>query len=167
MVGMMAALMGIILITLGGKEEFRVGGRAFWGDLISLAAASMWGLNNNLQRPLVRVYPSTQVALISVVVGGICLLLIAARSMVAMDWAAVPTGHWAVVVLSGLLSIGLANMIWVHGVKRLGPSRTANFINLVPVIAFAVSYFFLGERYSALQFIGAGVTLCGVWLVRR
>jgi drug/metabolite transporter (DMT)-like permease len=52
-------------------------------------------------------------------------------------------------------------------VKHLGPGRTANFNNLVPVLAFIFSYFTLHEQLLPIQFVGAGVTVVGIWIARR
>ena len=68
---------------------------------------------------------------------------------------------------SGAFSIGVANAIWTFGVKRLGPGRTSNFQNLVPVLAFIISYFTLNEEIAPIHFVGAAVTIAGVWYARR
>jgi drug/metabolite transporter (DMT)-like permease len=52
-------------------------------------------------------------------------------------------------------------------VKRFGPGKTANFGNLIPVLAFIISYFMLDEQLFGVQFLGAAVTVVGVWIARR
>jgi drug/metabolite transporter (DMT)-like permease len=161
------SLTGIAMIVVGSGKKIEFGSEAVTGDLITLAAAMLWALNTSIQKPLVARYPSTQVALVSVGVGALVLPLVGVPAMATMDWGAFTVWHYVAAILSGALSIGLANVVWSHAVKKIGPAQTANFNNLVPVIAFAVSYFFLEEQYKWLQIIGAAITICGVWLARR
>jgi drug/metabolite transporter (DMT)-like permease len=65
------------------------------------------------------------------------------------------------------MSIGAATVLWAVGIKNIGPRRTANFNNLVPILAFVFAYLTLGENMYPLQIVGAGITLVGVWLARR
>lgn len=160
------SLAGIVMIVVGSGKKIEFGSEAAMGDLITLLAAMLWALNTSIQKPLVARYPSTQVALVSVGVGALVLPLVGAPAMIEMDWSGFTVWHYVAAVASGALSIGLANVVWSHAVKKIGPSQTANFNNLVPVLAFVVSYFFLKEKYALLQIIGAAVTLGGVWLAR-
>lgn len=165
--GMFISLAGIALIIVGSGREITLGGSAVAGDLTVLAAAALWGLNTNLQKPLVTRYPTMQVTLILLGIGAAGLTLIAVPSGWAADWTRADWTHVLAAAASGAFSIGVANLIWSRGVKRLGPGRTANFNNLVPVLAFVVSWLTLSEPVHPMHFVGAGVTLAGVWYARR
>jgi drug/metabolite transporter (DMT)-like permease len=163
---MALSLTGIVMIVAGSGKKVDWGGQAVTGDLVTLAAAMLWALNTSVQKPLVARYPSTQVALVSVGVGALVLPLVGVPAMMRMDWRALSLWHYVAAIASGTLSIGLANVVWSQAVKKIGPAQTANFNNLVPVIAFAVSYFLLKEQYKWLQVAGAALTLIGIWLAR-
>jgi drug/metabolite transporter (DMT)-like permease len=165
--GMLTSLLGVALIIAGSGKKLEFGGRDLLGDAITLGAAALWGLNTTLQRPLLTKYPSNQLAFVLIAIGAVGLSAIALPLAPAVDWGNV---HWTSIVatlVSGALSIGVANLIWSHGVKHLGPGRTANVNNLVPVLAFTISYFLLSEQLLPIQFIGAGITVVGVWIARR
>jgi len=102
-----------------------------------------------------------------IAIGAIGLSLIAVPMLPDVPWSSLHWSFYAVTIISGALSIGLANVLWSHGVKHLGPGRTANFNNLVPVLALVISYFTLNEDLLLIQFIGAGITVIGVWVARR
>lgn len=166
-IGMAASLVGVVLIIIGSGKKLEFGGRELAGDVITLAAAALWGLNTNLQKPLLAKYSSNQLAFTMISVGAIGLSAAALPAIGSVPWGTI---HWttiAAALVSGTLSIGLANVIWSHGVKHLGPSRTSNFNNLVPVLAFAISYFTLNEQLLPIQFVGAGITVVGIWVARR
>lgn len=165
--GMGLALAGIVLIITGSGTRIEFGGDAVVGDLLSLAAAFLWALNTNLQKPLLTRYPALQLTVISLGIGAIGLTFIAVPSAAQQDWSAVDmTGVW-IALISGGLSIGVANVLWSYGVKRLGPRRTAGYNNLVPVMTFAISYAIFGAPVFLQQIIGAAMTVTGVWWARR
>jgi drug/metabolite transporter (DMT)-like permease len=165
--GMAISLIGIVLIVVGSGKKIEVGGTALAGDLICLAAAFLWAANTNMQKPLLTRYSPVQVSLIMVAVGAVGLSLIAVPSAVTMSWGNVHWTYYAAAVLSGAASIGIANVFWSYGVKRLGPSRTGNFGNLTPVMAVVFSYLTLHEEIGVLQVAGAAITLGGIWYARR
>lgn len=166
-IGMALSLCGVALIIIGSGKKIELGSNELVGDIITLAAASLWGLNTNLQKPLLRKYSALQLAAIMIGIGAAGLTIIGIPSLIATSWS---TLHWSFYVaafFSGALSIGIANAFWSYGVQRLGPRRTANFNNLVPVLAAALSFVMLRERLLPIQMAGAVVTVIGVWIARR
>jgi drug/metabolite transporter (DMT)-like permease len=166
-VGMSISLAGIFLIILGSGKKLEIGSTALYGDLISVLAAILWALNTNLQKPLLARYSTVQLSVVTLGIGAVGLTLIAVPSGLAIDWTAIPFPYYAAAILSGALSIGTANVLWSYGVKRLGPSRTANFNNLVPVFAFIISALVLNDPVSWYEIVGAAVTIVGVTVARR
>jgi len=166
-VGMLISLAGVVMIVIGSGKKMEFGIAALAGDLISLSAGALWALNTTLQKPIVARYPAAQVSLIMLTVGAIGLSLLAIPAALLLPWQGAGPTHYLAALMSGLLSIGAANVIWTYGVKFLGPGRTSLFSNLIPVLAFLISYFTLDEQVLPIHFIGAAVTVGGVWYARR
>ncbi|MBM2845266.1 MAG: hypothetical protein HW407_578 [Bacteroidetes bacterium] len=165
--GALVSLCGVAMIILGSGKKLQFGGMDVYGDLLSLGAAAFWGLNTNLQKPLVAKYPTLQVTFVMITVGAVGLGIAAIPSAMTTSWSTI---HWSYIlaaVVSGALSIGIANFFWSTGVKHLGPGRTATYSTLVPVLAFIISYFTLDEQLFPIHFVGAAVTVFGVWYARR
>lgn len=165
--GMALSLCGVALIILGGGTKFGFASGEFMGDIILFGAALLWGLNSNLQNPLLKTYSAIQLSFILLTIGAIGLTVIAVPVVAISGTAGKGWEYLWAAVLSGALSIGIGNVIWSFGVKTIGPGRTANFNNLVPVIAFVLSYLMLHETLTTVQLAGAGVTVLGVWIARR
>ena len=140
---------------------------ALVGDIISLAAAMLWALNTNLQKPLLARYSAVQVTLVMLSVGAVGLTAAAVPAAISLDWASLDGRYYLAAAASGAFSIAMANVFWSLGVKRLGPGRTSSFNNLVPILAFVISYVALNEQVFLIHFIGAAVTIFGVWFARR
>ena len=165
--GMAISLSGVIMIIIGSGKKLEFGSDALFGDLIMVVAAALWGLNTNLQKPLLIRYSPLQLALIMVITGAVGLSLIAVPSAITADWGSVHWTYYLAAIASGALSIAIANTFWSFGVKHLGPGRTANFGNLVPVLALLIAYVALNEQPLLIQLIGAATTIGGVWVARR
>lgn len=165
--GMIVSVAGVAMIIVGSGKTLQFGGTELYGDLITLGAALLWGLNNNLQKPLLAKYTPLQVTFVMITVGAIGLSIVAAPAAVTMQWKFELWFPVFVAALSGAISIGIANYFWSIGVKHLGPGRTAAFNNLIPILAFIVSYFTLDEQVYPIHFAGAAVTVAGVWYARR
>jgi drug/metabolite transporter (DMT)-like permease len=51
---------------------------------------------------------------------------------------------------------------WLRGIERLGPTRCAIFMNLLPLMTALAAVAVLGEPIRSYHLIGGGVTLIGV-----
>jgi drug/metabolite transporter (DMT)-like permease len=161
------SLLGIILIVIGTGSTLSFGGDALLGDVLSLTAALLWALSTTLQKSFLKIYSATQLSVVLVSVGAIAWALLAVPTGLDLRWGAIGAGYYAAAVGSGTLSTGASTVLWATGIKKLGPRRTANFNNLVPILAFLFAYLSRGEKIFPLQILGAGITLVGVWLARR
>jgi len=161
--GMVVSLFGVVLIIMGSGKQITVDAGALYGDLICLAAAMFWGLGTTLQKPLVGNYSPYQVTAVLVSIGAVGLSLMAIPSALTMEWASVSWPYYLAIVGSGIFSIAVGSVMWVAGVKYLGPSRTSNFSNLLPVLVLGISAVTLGEYVLPVQLIGSGITIAGVW----
>jgi drug/metabolite transporter (DMT)-like permease len=86
--------------------------------------------------------------------------------LLTMDWAAVSAVTWVSLVLSALLALNVAYLVWYTGVQQIGPARTSMYSNLVPIVAMVVAAFWLGEPLGGAKILGAVAVLSGVFLTR-
>jgi drug/metabolite transporter (DMT)-like permease len=61
----------------------------------------------------------------------------------------------------------IAYLLWYHGVRHIGPTRTALYGQLQPVIAVLFAWAVLGEVPTVWQGLGAALVLAGLVLARR
>ncbi|MCE9616143.1 MAG: DMT family transporter [Lentisphaerae bacterium] len=165
--GMACCMAGVALLVIGGGAEVRFAGATLRGDAVTLGAAMLWGLSAVMQKPLLNRYPPEQVVLVALTAGAVVLSLVAIPEFTALNWAAVGWSHYAAAAASGILSVGVAFVMWSHAIHHIGPTRATTYGNIVPVLALVISGLFLHERYTARQLAGAALTLAGVWLARR
>jgi drug/metabolite transporter (DMT)-like permease len=86
--------------------------------------------------------------------------------MLATHWDRLPLLAWGSITYSGLFALVIAYLFWYHGVRVLGPTRTAMYSNLQPVFALAVAWLVLGESITPWQIAGAISIISGLLLTR-
>ncbi len=77
-------------------------------------------------------------------------------------WPAISTAHWAILLLSGFIGIGIADTLFFRALNSLGPSRTAIGSMLLSQFGILLSVGFLGEWLGRAQGCGVVRTLGGV-----
>lgn len=156
--GLAVAFVGTALVVLIAR-----GGEATpTGNLLVLAAMISWAVGTVYSRPLLEDFPATRLAwlvgLVSLPVHwAFALPYLGPLRERGLDGAAL-----AAVLYSGVLSTGLAYILWNASVRRVGPARTSAYTNLVPLVALAVAWAFLGERPDAVQVGGGALILIGI-----
>lgn len=73
--------------------------------------------------------------------------------------------QWLGTFVLGLLGVFSYNLFFMGALERLPASRAALIIALNPVITISISALVLGERLSAIRWLGVAVALSGVWIV--
>ncbi|HWQ08136.1 MAG TPA: DMT family transporter [Holophaga sp.] len=82
----------------------------------------------------------------------------------ARAWKAPSAGVVLNVLYLGLICSAAGYWLYVATIDHLGVGKASLFVNLIPVVAVAASFFILGDRLGPLQWLGAAVALAGVYL---
>jgi drug/metabolite transporter (DMT)-like permease len=77
-----------------------------------------------------------------------------------------PTLGWAALLYSAVFALVIAYYFWYRGVRVIGPTRTAMYSNLQPVIAVLMAWALLHETPTAWQSVGAVSIMSGLLLTR-
>jgi drug/metabolite transporter (DMT)-like permease len=167
------AALGLVLSTAGVFLIIQSAGgvtlslRDMVGDLLTLCAALFWALYTIMARPLVEKYSPLKITAYSMAAGTVLLLPLGAADLARQSWNTIPVESWAAFCFSTFISAGVAFTLWYEGVRRLGVSRTVVYHYLVPLVAVVFAALFLNERIEALQVIGGGMILIGVYVVQK
>jgi drug/metabolite transporter (DMT)-like permease len=140
---------------------------SFLGVTLILMGSICWAFYTHGLRPITHRVDGIQIAAWTLFGGVLPLVIAGIPSLLTMDLAAVPPRAWGAVAYSGLGAYVLAYVFWYRGVQDLGPTRTAMYANLQPIIALAFAWVALHERPTPWQFIGATCVITGLFLSRR
>jgi drug/metabolite transporter (DMT)-like permease len=139
---------------------------SLFGDLLVLCGAVCWAVYTILLIPYTKRINGFWVIALNLVGGVTILALYGVRQLLSISWLSLPRPAWGAILYSGLGGLFIAYLFWLYGIRRLGPTRTALYGNLQPLIALIVAWITLGERPSPWQVAGAATIVSGVLLTR-
>ena len=160
--GVLATFGGILLVVLGGRGQVEAGHATLAGDLLMFGASITWAFYTVGSRPLLKRYGALPVTAWTLGIGTAGIVSAGLIDTLRTNWGNVPPSIWLAVVYAGVLSIGVAYIIWYYAVGVLGNTRTSTYSNIVPVVALAVAWLWLGEVPTAAQLMGTAVIVTGV-----
>lgn len=163
--GILGTVGGMALVTAGGRGV-RLAGSSLAGDALMVGAAVAWSFYTVGSRAMVERYGALPVTAWTLWVGTVGLVLMGLPWLIEVPPWEVSAGAWGGVAYAGVLAISVAYAIWYRGVRRIGNARTSAYSNLVPVVALATAWAWLGEVPTGLQLVGAAIILGGLSLAR-
>jgi drug/metabolite transporter (DMT)-like permease len=107
-----------------------------------------------------------QLSAFTMIGGAIPLFAVAWPAIATAAWRTVPALGWAALAYSGVFALVVAYYFWYRGVRVIGPTRTAMYSNLQPVVAVLVAWPMLGETPTPWQVVGAVCIIGGLLLTR-
>lgn len=161
--GTVLSFLGIYIVVGRGAQ---VSSASLRGDLMLLAAVFCWGLYTIGARPLMARHSPVGVTALSMLLGTLMYLPLAAPAISRVEWSNVSTLTWIKLVYSSLFALCVAYTIWYAAVREIGSARTSAYSNLLPIIAMVTAYFWLGEPLGRDKLGGAAAVLAGVALTR-
>lgn len=161
-VGLFFAFLGVGLIIFGREGRFSFSSSNALGDLIVFCSAIAWAAYTILSKKYLRLYNSSQYSAFISLVGVVGLVAVGMPSLLETDFTSITIGGYAGILYSGLLSVGLAYLIWNRGVHKIGAIKTAAYQNLVPVLGLLFGVVLLNESLSLIQYIGSFFVIIGI-----
>jgi drug/metabolite transporter (DMT)-like permease len=162
--GVVAALVGVTLITLGGLAGAEITTRArLVGDLLAVAATLFGALYIVGGKRAVSSYDPLTVTALAGLFGALMLMPVAAWEGFTLRLS---LGVWLALFGLALGSGAAANWLWWSAARRLPISRVGVFLYLTPVVSTILGVMVLGESLTIAAAAGAGFVIGGVMLVQ-
>lgn len=166
-IGIGLSIFGVGLVVLGRATS---GGStndgSLFGDLLVLIGSVCWAVYTVLVLPFTKRVSGFWVLALNLIGGTVVLMIMGARGIIGVNWFALPGTAWAAILYSGLGGLVIAYMFWLYGVRKVGPTRTALYGNVQPLIALVFAWLTLGEVPTVWQIVGAATIVGGVLLTR-
>jgi drug/metabolite transporter (DMT)-like permease len=160
LIGLLLGLAGVLVVVTRGSWSVLRNLEFSRGDLMLLGGSCCWAIYSVVPRLYIRGLGALQIASATILIGVLAMIGVGA---VAAPGALVlpPAGAWVALVFMGVCGAALAYIWWNQGVVRVGPQRTAIFLNLSPVFT-ALMGVALGQSISLAQVAGALLVIAGV-----
>jgi drug/metabolite transporter (DMT)-like permease len=164
-IGIALSIAGIGLVVFGGTSA-APGESTLLGNGLVVAGSLCWAIFTVLLKPYTHRVDGVQLSAATMVGGAIVLLAVSSPFIASAEWSEVGLPAWGAIVYSGLAGLVVAYLFWYRGIRVLGPTRTAMYINLQPVFALLIAWAALAERPGFWQIGGAAAVMAGVLLAR-
>jgi drug/metabolite transporter (DMT)-like permease len=164
-IGIALSIAGIALVVFGGAAAAR-GESTLLGNMLVVTGSLCWAIFTVLLKPYTHRVDGVQLSAATMAGGALLLSVVSAPAIFSADWGALRLSAWGAIVYSGLAGLVVAYLFWYRGMRVLGPTRTAMYVNLQPVFALVIAWAALSERPGPWQVCGAVGVMAGVLLAR-
>jgi drug/metabolite transporter (DMT)-like permease len=163
--GIALSLIGVGIVVLGSARAAS-GTPTFLGTMLVFGGTLCWTAFTVMLQPFARRLDPIQLSAFTMLGGTIPLLVFTSTALISTNWSTLGFAAWGAVFYASVISMGVAYLFWYRGLRVLGPTRTAIYGNLQPVIAILVAWIFLSETPTVWQGIGTGTIISGLFLTR-
>ena len=159
-IALLAGLVGVAVLASGHVAGANIGAAVGAGTL----AALMYGISANLVKRYLSDLPSAALAAATLGSGAIAL---APFAYFAWPATAIPAQAWWSTLALGVLCTGIAYAIYFDLIRRIGATRAAMVVYLVPAFGVTWGWLFLGETLTASMALGGALILGGLIFGQR
>jgi drug/metabolite transporter (DMT)-like permease len=164
LIGIAVSMLGVVAVVASGRTL------AFDADLVgpimTLLAAAAWAAYVAFGATLLRRHSPLKTTSWAIV-GGLCVMApFGLVPLIGFDFASVPAGAWLLLLFSSIVSVAVANVVTLHGVRLLGPTRVTSYQFLTPFITLVLAALLLSEPILPGQVVGGMVIGLGILIAR-
>jgi drug/metabolite transporter (DMT)-like permease len=165
--GVGCSTLGVLLVITRGSWRAIAHLELRPGDVILLVAQIGWSMYTIYGKRVLAEFEPMLATTAAYVLGSLMLW-----PMAVVLAPLFPSPHlgslsaWAVVGYQAFLG-AIAHVWWYEGVRAVGASRSAVFLNLQPVVGVLLAWMMLGERVQTAALIGGVLVLAGVGMTTR
>ncbi len=169
--GAVTAIVGASVVIGHGNPLSILSGQFSVADIIIFGCALSWTaytlIGKSVLTNLSPLSATTYAALAGTVLLAAAALLMPAPFAAGIAPPKASLLGWTSLLFLGLPGTALAFVWFSQGVRELGPTRAAVFINLTPVFAVALAFILLHEPLEWSMLTGGALVVIGVWLINR
>ena len=165
--GIGLAMLGCLLVVTNGDLGRLAGGGVGSGEWLIVGCVVLWAAYTFISRRGTRELSALAMTFGASLTGW--AMLTVAALVDGSLFALADTGWrgWSSIVFLGLFGTAVAFTWYSDAVHRVGATRAAAFINLVPVCAVLLGALLLGERLGTAVLAGGALVIAGVLLTNR
>ena len=167
-------VMGIILCLAGAAivishgnlpEIFR--GKLGWGEVYILGCVASWVAYSLIGKVIMKDLSPLHAVTYSCLIGTLALFFPAWQEGIYEQVMTYTAIDWTGIFYLGFFGTVLGFLWYYEGIQVIGPSRTAVFINFVPVSGVLLGWLLLDESINLSLLTGAALVIGGVYLTNK
>ena len=159
--GIAIGFAGVVAISLPG---FTTAGTTALGVALVVAAVVMYGLGTNLAAPLQQRNGTLPVLLRAQLASLVVITPFGVAQIPGSEWE---LGPMLAMIPLGVLGTGLAFILMITLLGRVGAPRGSISIYFTPVVAIVLGVLLRGETVEPVAIAGTALVVAGAWLASR
>jgi drug/metabolite transporter (DMT)-like permease len=166
-VGIVLCLAGAIIVISRGNPLEILQEKLGWGEVYILGCVASWVAYSLIGKVIMKDLTPLAAVTWSCLIGMLALLLPACWEGFPIHLEQVAIVDWVALFYLGFFGTVLGFIWYYEGIKAIGPSRAAVFINFVPVSGVFLGWLLLDESINLSLILGAVLVMGGVYLTNR
>lgn len=162
--GIFFAFVGAVITITEGQLGLIFKNPFSIGDLFLLGCVGTWTVYSLIAKHAMRDLDPLTVLTYGSFLGAILLIPFVLRDGSIWQLASQPPAAWISLAYLSIGAAGIAYLFYYQGIKAVGASRSAIFLNLEPVAAIALGMLILDEKLTLPISIGAVLVIGGLFL---
>ena len=165
--GIGLAMFGCVLVVTNGDPRLLFTAQIGLGEWLVIGCSALWAVYTFIGRrgtlslsPLAMTFGAS-------VTGWLMLTVAALLQGSLFSLAATTWRGWSAIAFLGIFGTALAFTWYAEAVQRIGATRSAAFINLVPVSAVILGALLLDERLGVAVLAGGSLVIAGVIITNQ
>lgn len=159
-----ASILGVYLvISVNGKLDFS--SSAFMGNMLVMGAMASWVIYTVMSRKLGSSYSSFVITIYQT----------ALSSLLFLPFLIPEIGSWKPLSITALLNLlylgvfcsAVSYFMFLYAIKKLGPTVSSTFLNLIPVVSVLAGYLILNEKLLPVQYGGMLIIMASLFLLSK
>jgi drug/metabolite transporter (DMT)-like permease len=166
-IGIVLALFGCLLVVTRGQPTQMFNGSVGPGEGLLMGTVATWVLYTLISRQLSKQFSPLAMTFGACFTGWLMLTIAALVQGSLFVLGDLSWHGGSAIVFLGLFGTAISFTWYSEAIARIGTTRAAAFINLVPVFAVLLGALMLGERLGTAVLGGGVLVMAGVWLTNR
>lgn len=162
LLGIGISIAGIFLVMLFAEASADAP-NTFLGNAMMFLSVIFWAAFTIFAKRLAK-FDALVITTGATLTGTILLAPAALYEIGGTSFPTISASGWTGVIYLGVFSSAVAMLLYNRSLQHLNAGQTANFLNLMPVVAVIIAVVFLGESPTFWQIAGGALVLFGVWV---
>ncbi|QMV15610.1 DMT family transporter [Vibrio spartinae] len=160
-IALLLCMIGVVLVIGSPLDDSQF---MIKGDLIIFAGTLSWSVYTIFSTKIKSQLEPLQLTFLVMLFGSICIVLLSSFQLNLFSvLTEINTQTWGLILYMAIFTTCIPHILWVHSVRKIGPTESSLFFNLIPVFATIFTIFtgFIPDQY---QIIGIIISFAGLAL---
>ena len=152
-----------LVISVNGKLDFS--SSAFKGNMLVMGAMASWVLYTVMSRKLGSRYSSFIITLYQTILSSVLFIPFLLPEI--GSWTPLSTTALLNLLYLGVFCSAVSYFMFLYSIKKLGPTVSSSFLNLIPVVSVMAGYLILDEKLLPVQYGGMIIIMASLYLLNK